>query len=45
MAGISNDLTNRLIASSLTNKKAKLSEWPGTEFLTVADEGRALLGE
>ena len=45
MIGISNDLTNQLIVSSLNNKKATLSEWPGTEFSTATDEGHALLGK
>ncbi|EDU43710.1 conserved hypothetical protein [Pyrenophora tritici-repentis Pt-1C-BFP] len=44
MVGISNDLMNELIASSLTNKKARLAKWPGTEFSTATDEGHALLG-
>ncbi|KAK1908835.1 hypothetical protein P3342_006714 [Pyrenophora teres f. teres] len=44
MVGISNDLTNQLIASSLVNKKTELTEWPGIEFSTATDEGHALLG-
>jgi hypothetical protein len=45
MIGVSNDLTNNLIASCLRNAKKQLSEWPGTEFSTATDEGHALLGE
>jgi hypothetical protein len=44
MIGISNDLTNHLIASCLRNAKKQLSEWPGAEFSTATEEGHALLG-
>ncbi|CAO2652640.1 Nn.00g009230.m01.CDS01 [Neocucurbitaria sp. VM-36] len=42
--GISNDLTNQLIASCLQKVGKDLSEWPGTTFATVTEEGHALLG-
>jgi hypothetical protein len=45
MIGVSNDLTNNLIAFCLRNAKKQLSKWPGTEFSTATDEGYALLGE
>jgi hypothetical protein len=45
MIGVSNDMTNNIIASCLRNAKKQLSEWPGTEFSTATDEGHALLGE
>jgi hypothetical protein len=44
MLGISNDLTNQLIASCLKNAKKELKEWPGASFATDTDEGHALLG-
>ena len=44
MIGISNDLTNQLIASCLRNERKQLSEWPGAEFSTTTEEGHALLG-
>ncbi|KAI5376525.1 hypothetical protein J4E82_004746 [Alternaria postmessia] len=44
MIGISNDLTNQIIASCLRDAGAELSEWPGTSFSTTTDQGHALLG-
>jgi hypothetical protein len=44
MLGISNDQTQRLIASCLKNAKKELSAWPGVSFNTDTDEGHALLG-
>jgi hypothetical protein len=44
MLGISNELTNQIIASCLQRAKKELSEWPGTSFSTDTDEGHALLG-
>jgi hypothetical protein len=44
MLGISNDLTNQIIASCLQRAKQELAEWPGTSFSTDSDEGHALLG-
>lgn len=43
MLGISNDLTNQLIASCLQKAKKQLSEWPGVSFDISTDEGHALL--
>jgi hypothetical protein len=45
MLGISNDLTNQIIASCLRDANAQLSEWPGTDFSTATDQGHALLGK
>ncbi|KAF2749730.1 hypothetical protein M011DRAFT_397773 [Sporormia fimetaria CBS 119925] len=44
MVGISNDMTNKIMASALKNAGKQLSEWPGTKFPTHTDEGKALLG-
>lgn len=44
MLGISNDVTNQLIARCLQNVGKELQEWPGVTFATSTDEGRALLG-
>jgi hypothetical protein len=44
MLGISNSLTNQIIASCLQKAKKKLVEWPGVDFGTETDEGHALLG-
>lgn len=44
MIGISNDVTNRLIASALRDVRGTLKEWPGTEFGMGTEQGRALLG-
>jgi hypothetical protein len=45
MIGISNDLTNQIIASCLHGANKELSEWPGTDFSTATDQGHALLGK
>jgi hypothetical protein len=45
MIGISNDLTEALIASCLKKAGKQLSEWPGTSFSTATDEGHVLLGK
>ncbi|EMD94635.1 hypothetical protein COCC4DRAFT_147813 [Bipolaris maydis ATCC 48331] len=44
MIGISNDVTNRLIASALRDVQQTLGEWPGTEFGMGTEQGKALLG-
>lgn len=44
MLGISNELTNQIIASCLKKVKKNLAEWPGATFMTNTDEGVALLG-
>jgi hypothetical protein len=45
MVGISNDMTNQIMASALKNTNKKLREWPGTKYSTTSDEGKALLGK
>jgi hypothetical protein len=42
--GISNDVSNRIIASCLRDAKSQLKDWPGTSFATDTDQGHALLG-
>lgn len=44
MIGISNELTNQIIASCLSKASKELSEWPGVSFSTATDEGYALVG-
>jgi hypothetical protein len=44
MLGISNDQTNKLIASVLQKTGKTLSEWPGVSVEMDTDEGKALLG-
>ncbi|KAJ4316879.1 hypothetical protein N0V94_005221 [Neodidymelliopsis sp. IMI 364377] len=44
MLGISNDETNKLIATCLQKSGKTLNEWPGTKFGTETDEGHALVG-
>ena len=41
---ISNDITNDLIKRALSNKKQKLTAWPGSSFSPDSDEFKALLG-
>lgn len=45
MLGISNDMTNKIIASCLHKAGKELSEWPGTSFMADTDEGHALIGK
>ncbi|USP74807.1 uncharacterized protein yc1106_02081 [Curvularia clavata] len=44
MIGISNDVSNRIIASCLRDVEATLGVWPGTSFEAESEQGHALIG-